>query len=408
MDRTVLHCDCNAYFASVECIRHPELRNVPMAVCGDPKRRHGIILAKNELAKRYGVKTAEPIWEALRKCPGLKLVVPHHDQYREYCEKINRIYLQYTDRVERFSIDESWLDVTDSLHLYGDGKTIADTLRRRIREELGLTISVGVSFNKVFAKLGSDYKKPDATTVISRENFRDIVWPLPARDMLFVGRAAEDILERAGVKTIGGIAQTGRAQIVALLGRSGAALWDHANGVDNSPVRCFDEVDQVKSVGNSITFSRDLACEADIRAGLTMLADSVATRLRQQKLYCTTVQVQIRDPFLKTIQRQMKLPAATNTTSALFNVALLLVQKAWPLTAPIRLLGVTASGLTERAAEQMDLLDENPGRREREMRRDHAIDAIRARYGKQAIEYARTMQTDILGSADDGETQEKD
>ena len=195
MDRIILHCDCNCFYASCELLSHPDLRQLPVAVCGDPTERHGIILAKNEPAKRCGVKTAETIWKAKQKCPGLILLPPHHRLYAEYSKKINAVYGEYTDLVEPFGIDESWLDVTNSLHLFGgDAKALADTLRGRIKREFGLTISVGVSFNKVFAKLGSDYKKPDATTVIARDNWRDIVFPLPVGDLLFVGRSAQELL----------------------------------------------------------------------------------------------------------------------------------------------------------------------------------------------------------------------
>ena len=191
MDRIILHCDLNGFYASVELLSHPDLREVPMAVCGDPASRHGIILAKNEPAKRFGIQTAETIWQAKKKCPDLVLLPPHHDLYRVYSKKVNAIYDEYTDLVEPFGIDESWLDVTHTLHLFGgDAKALADALRQRMKRELGLTLSVGVSFNKVFAKLGSDYKKPDATTVISQENWREMVWPLPVGDLLFVGQAA--------------------------------------------------------------------------------------------------------------------------------------------------------------------------------------------------------------------------
>lgn len=401
MDRTILHCDCNAYFASVECIAQPALKAVPMAVCGDPRSRHGIILAKNERAKAYGVRTAETIWEAKRKCPGLVLVAPHHDKYAAYCERINAIYLQYTDRVERFSVDESWLDVTGSLRLCGDGPAIADELRRRIREEIGLTISVGVSFNKTFAKLGSDYQKPDATTVITRENYRALLWPLPAHDMLFVGKAAEETLQNAGVRTIGDIAESPRARLSALLGKGGESIWEHANGIDEEPVKRFDEADPVKSVGNSITFARDLVGMRDIRAGLTMLCDSVATRLRRQGLYCATVQVQIKDPQLRTIQRQCRLDPADNATRAIFDAAMSLVCRAWPADAPIRLLGVTAASLSDTAAEQLTLLGGDPAARDKSARLDRTVDAIRARYGKRAIAFANTVDTDIVRGPDE-------
>ena len=191
MERVIFHCDCNSFYASVELLSHPELRTRPVAVCGDPRSRHGIILAKNEPAKAQGVKTAETIWQARRKCPDLILLPAHHELYRAYSKKVNAIYERFTDLVEPFGIDESWLDVTGTLHLFGgDAAALADRIRDTVRSELGLTVSVGVSFNKVFAKLGSDYKKPDATTCITAENFRRIVWPLPVTDLLFVGRAA--------------------------------------------------------------------------------------------------------------------------------------------------------------------------------------------------------------------------
>jgi len=394
VDRVILHCDCNSYYASVECIDHPEWRDVPMAVCGDPNSRHGIILAKNELAKKFGVQTAETIFSARRKCPNLLLVPPHHSKYQEYCEKINAIYCSYTDRVERFSVDESWLDVTGSLHLFGSGEEIADALRRRVREELGITISVGVSFNKTFAKLGSDYKKPDATTVISRENFRDIVWRLPVRDMMFVGRAAEETLKGAGISTIGDLANAPEERLVRLLGKAGASIHACANGLDDSPVRRFDDIEPVKSIGNAITFSRNLISENDIKTGLTLLCDSVGTRLRAQKLFCRTVQVQIKNPDLQVIQRQRKLPSATNNTKEIFDAALDIIRASWPIGAPIRLLGVTASTLTDHAEVQFDLFDDGK-KYDRAAELDKTIDAIRSRFGKTAIGFGRTMGNDV-------------
>ena len=205
-DRTILHCDMNSFFASVELLERPELADVPMAVSGDPEHRHGIILAKNDIAKSYGVVTAETIWQARSKCPDLHLVRPHHKKYAAFSEKINRIYYRYTDMVEPFSIDESWLDVTASRRLFGTGKEIADSIRRTVKEELGLTLSAGVSFNKIFAKMGSEYKKPDATTVISRENFKDILWPLPAGEFFTVGRSSARKLAQYGIRTVGDIA----------------------------------------------------------------------------------------------------------------------------------------------------------------------------------------------------------
>ncbi len=396
MERTILHCDCNSYYASVELIDRPELKSMPVAVCGDPDSRHGIILAKNEEAKRFGVKTAETIWQAKQKCPKLVLLSAHHEKYAYYCEKINAIYLQYTDQVERFSVDESWLDVTGSLHLYGTGKNIADEIRKRIREEIGITISVGVSFNKVFAKLGSDYKKPDATTVITRENYKDILYSLPVADMIFVGKSAAKTLNGVGIITIGDLADTSRERMAALLGKTGESIWENANGFDTSEVKKFDEVDPVKSVSNSITFVRDLVGEEDIRTGLTVLCDSVGARLRKQGLYCTTVQIQIRDPYFKTIQRQRTLKCATNSTRVLFDIAFDIVKSCYSMAAPIRLLGVGATGLTTCGAEQISLLDDGAQKRMKSAKLDKAMDEIRERYGKESVGFARAMKTDIV------------
>ena len=237
MDRTILHCDCNSFFASVETLLDPSLADGPTAVCGDPESRHGIILAKNEKAKAFGVQTAETIWQAKRKCPDLRLVAPHRSEYVKFSRKCNELYLQYTDLVDPFGIDESFLDVTGSMHLFGSGKHIADELRRRMREEVGLTISVGVSFNRAFAKLGSDYKKPDGTTVFSRENFKQRVWTLPANTLLYVGKRASDRLNRLGVRTIGELAACDPAFIHSILGKNGDLLLRYARGEDDEPVR---------------------------------------------------------------------------------------------------------------------------------------------------------------------------
>lgn len=392
MDRTILHCDCNSYYASVECISRPELKTVPMAVCGDPESRHGIILAKNDLAKQFGIKTAETIWQAKKKCPSLTLVAPHHPLYEEYSERINRIYEQYTDLVEPFSIDESWLDVTGSMHKFGTGQEIADELRRRIREEIGITISIGVSFNKIFAKLGSDYKKPDATTVITRENYQTILWPLPARDMLFVGSVAADRLAGMGIDTIGAIAAAGRELMKSILGRSGETIWEYAMGLDNSPVKSRDDIGPPKSIGNSITFPHDLQGREEICAGLLALSDQVGSRLRKLGLYCATIQIQIKDPYLRTISRQQKLCAPTNTTKVIYDAAVALVEKSWAISAPVRLLSVTGTNLTDRCTEQMTLIGDTTDEKLKNTKLDRTMDSIRIRYGKDAISYGRLMK----------------
>lgn len=397
MDRVIFHCDLNSFFASVELLDRPELRHLPVAVCGDPASRHGIILAKNEPAKAFGVRTAETIWQARRKCPDLVLLPSHHDRYEEFSKRVNAIYEQYTDLVEPFGIDESWLDVTGTLHLFGgDPKAMADRIRDHIRQELGLTVSVGVSFNKVFAKLGSDYKKPDATTVIRREDVEDIVFPLPVGDLLFVGRAAAKELERYGVTTIGQLAAFNREALGRLLGQHGLQLHDYANGVDDSPVRPAGEYVPPKSVGNGMTFPRDLVGEEAVRSGVTVLADSVAHRLRSHDLKCTTVQVTLRSPEFHDISRQRRLSVPTFVTAELTACAMELIRENWNLSAPIRAITITAGSLIarEQAVEQLDLFGagQDTHRRDRQEQLGHALDQIRHRFGGGAIGPASAVE----------------
>lgn len=387
MDRTILHCDCNGFYAAVETVLRPELAAVPMAVCGDPDRRHGIILAKNERAKAFGVKTAETIWQAKRKCPGLVLVPPHHAEYRRMSERVNAVYGRFTDLVEPFGIDESWLDVTGTTHLFGDGKTIADTLRGTVRRELGITISAGVSFNKVFAKLGSDYKKPDATTVVTKENFRAILWPLPASDLLFVGRAAEKTLAGMGIRTIGELAAADQALLRGALGRLGDMLHRYANGLDDGPVRPAG-ARELKSVGNGTTFSRDLVGIQALRAALLPLSDEVAARMRKHGVKCRAVQLQIRDPSFKTISRQRQLELPSDLSSELAAAALAILRQGWPNDKPVRMLTLTALSLIPagEAGEQLTLFDNGAAAaREKRERLERALDRIRARYGPDSI-----------------------
>ena len=390
-ERVILHCDLNCFFASVELLRYPALRDVPVAVCGDPESRHGIVLAKNEAAKQLGVKTAETIWQARQKAPHLITLPPHHGLYREYSRKVNAIYGQYTDLVEPFGIDESWLDITGSMHLFGgDGKAIADQLRDRLREELGLTISVGVSFNKIFAKLGSDYKKPDATTVIDRNNWQAIVWPLPVGDLLGVGHSTQKLLRQYGVETIGQLAAFPRQTLETLLGKHGTQPHDYANGLENSPVRPQHEAEPVKSVGNGTTFPRNLTRWEEVRAGLAVLSDSVAGRLRRQGLYCGGVALTIRNAQFRQFSRQMRLDTPTHLQKDIYHTALALARQSWHAPDPIRALTVTALYLTDSADsfQQLDLLDGAAAQREEKQERlEQAMDAIRGKYGKGAISF---------------------
>lgn len=397
MDRTILHCDCNGFFASVECRFRPELKNVPMAVCGDPESRHGIILAKNEPAKKFGIRTAETVWQAKRKCPGLVLTAPRFREYRRFYHEINQIYLRYTDLVEPFSIDESWLDVTGSRRLFGDGKTIADELRETVRRETGLTISVGASFNKIFAKMGSDYKKPDATTVISRENYREVVFPLPVSALLFCGKKSEELLAGMGIRTIGELAACDRSLVAARLGKIGGQLHDYANGIDESPVLAFGAVREVKSVGNSITFRRDLVGTEDIRRGVGALADSVAARLRKQGVCCWAIQIGIKNPNLKNISRQKTLPYPTHLAKDLSAAAMELIGACWNPRAPIRLLSLTGINLVpeDSSGEQLCFFGKGPGDRDRQEKLETALDTIRDKFGKGAVSSGGLLNDDI-------------
>lgn len=390
MDRVIFHCDLNSFYASVELLDHPELRHLPVAVCGDPASRHGIILAKNEPAKKFGIKTAETIWQARKKCPELVLLPSHRERYVDYSHRVGKIYEQYTDLVEPFGIDESWLDVSGSLHLFGgDARALADRIRNQVRTQLGLTISVGVSFNKVFSKLGSDYKKPDATTLIRREDVPTMVWPLPITDLLFVGRVAARELEKYGVHTIGDLARFDRDALGRLLGRHGLQLHDYANGLEHSPVRPAGLYTPPKSVGNGLTFPNDLVGEEQVRSGVALLTDSVAARLRRHGLKCATLQVSLRSPTFHNISRQQRLARPSFVAPELLDAAMSLIRTNWNLSAPIRAITITGSNLipAEQAGGQCDLFsDDKQGRRqERQEQLGHAIDHIRSKFGHSAI-----------------------
>lgn len=395
-NRVILHCDMNGFFASVELLDYPELRDKPMAVCGDPEGRHGIILAKNEIAKQYGIVTAETLWQARKKCPDLQTVPPHHKKYQHYSRLINEIYLQYTDMVEPFSVDESWLDVTASQKLFGNGKQIADKIRHQVKKELGLTLSAGVSFNKIFAKMGSDYKKPDATTVITQENYKNILWPLDIRDLFFVGKATADKLQGIGIHTIGQLAESDRHTVTALLGKQGSIIHDYANGLDQTPVSRFDEREDVKSIGNGSTFRRNLEGIQDTRTAVIALSDTVAVRLRQKKKKAFGVKVDIKDPSLKVISRQQQLDNPTNLAENIADTAVSIIEKSWNLRHPIRMLTVTAINLCpEDQAQQLSLFSSENIQNETGEKMERTMDDIRKKFGRNAITFGRIIKNDI-------------
>lgn len=298
MNRTILHSDCNCFYVSVELLHHPELRGKPVAVGGDPEARHGIVLTADYTDKRYGVKTGMALWQAKQVCPDITFLPPRMDLYLRFSRMAQEIYADYTDKREPYGIDESWLDVTDSATLKGDGFHIAQEISSRMKKELGITVSVGVSFNKIFAKLGSDYKKPDAITTMYEDEFQRKAWCLPVSDLLYVGNATNKKLYSMGIRTIGDLAKSDETLLVRKLGKMGSILWAFANGYDESPVKLENTSAPVKSVGNSTTTPRDMETDEDVKIVLYILAESVAARLRENGFRCRTVEISVRDKEL--------------------------------------------------------------------------------------------------------------
>jgi DNA polymerase-4 len=384
MDRVILHSDLNGFYASVECFYHPEIRDKPVAVGGDAEKRHGIILAKNEIAKSYGIKTGEAIWQALQKCPKLVCVKPNFQRYLEYSRLVRQIYAEYTDKVEPFGLDECWLDVTSQARLFGDGEKIAGELRRKVCEQLGVTVSVGVSWNKIFAKLGSDIKKPDATTVISRENYKEVAWARPIGDLLYVGRSTNRKLLNFGIRTIGELAQSAPEFLGRALGKNGRMLWVFANGLDQAPVAGMGREPLVKSVGNSTTAPRDLADEGEVRLTLYILCESVASRLREHSALARTVQVSFRDRDLFVYQRQAPLPCPTSLSDSLFRAAIALYEENHLHGKPLRSIGVRACSLQSGENLQLSFLESQKALRRKEDL-EKAVDGLRERFGHSSV-----------------------
>ena len=395
-DRVILHCDCNSFFASVETALNPAFSNVPMAVCGSQDDRHGIVLAKNELAKKYGIQTAETIVSARRKCPDLVIAEPHYSKYKEYSERVNQIYSRYTDLIEPFGIDESWLDVTASQKLFGSGFHIAELISSDVKNELNITISVGVSFNKVFAKLGSDYKKPDAITVIDRENYKSIVYPLPVSALLFVGKKTSDALLSLGIRTIGELANTTPQILYERFGKIGDMLYRYAAALDESPINSITE--DVKSISNGFTFKHDLVKKEDWKLGIDYLCDEIGTRLRKNGLKCSTVQVSIKDQYFVTIQRQCSQYPPTNIGAEIADTAYTLLLSEWSQNKPIRMITVSATNLVrdDSVFMQISMFDDSrEQKREKKKESEVVVDKIRERFGSSAILKAAVIDTDI-------------
>ncbi len=387
MERQILHIDCNKFYASVECFLHPQLKNKPVAVGGSEESRHGIILTKNEIASKYGLVVGEPLWKARQKCPNLIIVPPNFPIYIEFSKKVRRILEDYTDLIEPFGLDESWIDVTGDW--YKSGREIGFEIKERIKKEVGITVSVGVSFNKVFAKLGSDYRKPDAITVISRKNYKNIVWPLKCSDMIMIGRATTKKLNFYGINTLGQLADTDEAFLKKILGKNGVMLKRYANGEDNAPVRHKDIEREVKSIGNATTTPRDLVTNEDVKIIFSVLAESVARRMRDLNLKGTTLSIYIRDKELNSFTRQCKMNSPTNVSLEITDNAMKLFIDNYDWKLPIRSLGISMTDFDYDEIIQFDL-SKSVEKREKLEKIDTAVDTLKDRYGNFCIQ--RGMQ----------------
>lgn len=346
--RHILHCDCNCFYASVEMQEHPELRGKSIAVCGDPEARHGIVLTASYPAKRMGVKTGMPIWEAKQHCRDLIIVPASYGKYQKYSGYVREVFNDYTDQVESFGLDEAWLDITGSVGLFGSPVKIAKEISARIKRELGITVSIGVSFNKITAKLGSDYKKPDAITIIEPENYKEIVYPLPAGDLLYVGAATQRKLGSYGIRTIGQLAETNPETLKGWFGVMGYTLSAFARGLDQTPVAKQNAHTAIKSVGNSATTPRDLTTDEDVWLMLVLLSESVAMRMRDLGSKCNVVEIYVRDNELSGFTRRRKLDSPTNVSIEIARIAFDLFKRNYSWPKPLRGIGVRGADLVPR------------------------------------------------------------
>ena len=384
MDRIILHSDLNNFYASVECMENPKIKNKPVAVSGNPENRHGIVLAKNMIAKNMGIKTGDTIWAARQKCPDIIFLPPRFDKYIEISRMVRDIYYDYTNLIEPFGIDECWLDVTKSIPLFPSGEYIAESIRQRVKKEIGITVSIGVSFNKIFAKLGSDMKKPDAITVISQNNFKNTIWKLPVSELLYAGRATTKRLAKLNIFTIGDMANANPVIINQHFGKNGVMLQLYAQGRDESPVNNIDYSREIKSIGNGTTLPFDVTNRDDIKIVLMLLSESVSKRLREKNLYCSTIQLSIKFNTLESIDRQLPLEIATNSTATIFNKSLEIFDKE-EIIFPIRALSIRGCNIIDNIVFQESLLGSYKAIKMNKML-DNMIDNLREEYGWASVQ----------------------
>lgn len=393
-DKVILHCDLNNFYASVECILHPELKGKAVAVCGDPEKRHGIVLAKSEKAKFAGVKTGEPIWQAKQKCPDLTVVPPTYGEYVKYSKIVREIYTRYTSEVESFGLDECWLDVTGSRKLFGSGEEIAESIRRTVKEETGgLTVSIGVSFTKVFAKLGSDLKKPDAISVISPENYQKVAWELDVGEMLFIGRATREKLRVLNINTIGDLARADDGMIMRIFGKNGLKMLENARGTGDEPVKCYTERHIPESIGNGTTTSEDITNARDAERVIYALSEMIAFRLRSGGFKGESVGISLRDASLAHVSKQGKLPAVTDVASTIARSAVKLMDSIYDFSAmrPLRSITVCVFKLSGAGDYAQSSLFESEDSRSAEL--DRRIDKLRSKFGYNVVKRALNLNT---------------
>ncbi len=407
MDRIILHVDCNCFYASVEMLHHPELSGKPIAVGGDPEARHGIILTANYIAKRAGVKTGMALWQARQACPQVIFVPPRMYLYIRYSNMARSIYRSYSDKVESFGLDECWVDLTDTCHLYGDhtagmenGYRIAQEISGRVKKEMGITVSIGVSWNKIYAKLGSDYRKPDAITVFDRENYRRLISPLPVSDLLYVGRRTEAKLRRFGILTIGELARADPALLEQWFGKVGLMLSAFARGEDRTPVSETGLEVPVKSVGNSTTTPRDLVNDEDVKLVLYLLSESVAHRLRENGFVGQVVEVYVRDNELMGWHQQQKIPEPTNVSEEIESAGFAIFHRLYHWPRPIRSIGLSVTDLKPDTMPRQLSLFVDEQKHARLLYADRMEDDLRQRFGFRAVRRGIMLRDGYLASLD--------
>lgn len=384
MQRVILHCDLNNFYASVECMKRPNLKDKPVAIAGNKELRHGIILAKNQIAKERGIFTGQTIWEAMQTCPSLCVLPPDFHEYLRYSKIVKGIFHDFTDCVEDFGIDESWLDVSGSQTLFGDGVCIAKQIQNRILQEVGLTVSIGVSYNKIFAKLGSDYKKPNGMTIITKENYKDIVWPLPVSSLLYVGRSTVAKLEKLGIHIIRDLATCNYGRLKQSLGKWGEHLWLFARGEDKSEVAVETYIFPVKSIGNGITPPRDIVSVEEYKLIAYVLCESIIARMREQQVVGRCVSIQLRSSDLHTYTRQKTTTVAMYTVQQICDEAVALCEKHYTFQTPLRSISISISHLSRRqAAQQLSIFDQGTSNDEAAI--DEVMQTVRQRFGKFTI-----------------------